>query len=98
MDSKQGCKERLDRFRPPQPWSAVRLSDYGYTRLSIHNGTHLSIEQISDDQAIPGSIVVLHLLISLIISRAAPSSTRLRSCSRGTGLALNRIGLHDNKR
>lgn len=46
----QGCQEQLDHFGEPKPWSAFRLSDYGYTRLAIHNATHLGIEQISDDQ------------------------------------------------
>jgi len=34
----------------PPPWSAVRISDYGYTRITIFNNTHLSLQQVSDDQ------------------------------------------------
>lgn len=45
-----GCKERLDLFRSPQPWSAKRIVDYGYTKFHIINRTHIYIEQISDDQ------------------------------------------------
>ncbi|XP_047740593.1 acid phosphatase type 7 [Hyalella azteca] len=47
-----GCKEDLDGFQLEQPaWSAVRVKDYGYTRLTVHNHTHLYWEQVSDDQA-----------------------------------------------
>ncbi|UYV66162.1 ACP7 [Cordylochernes scorpioides] len=46
-----GCKERVDYFRQRQPpWSAFRSSDYGYSRMTIHNSTHLYLEQVSDDQ------------------------------------------------
>ena len=31
-------------------WSAFRNSDYGYSRMFIHNKTHLEIEQVSDDK------------------------------------------------
>ncbi|KAF6076447.1 putative acid phosphatase 7, tartrate resistant (putative) [Phyllostomus discolor] len=46
-----GCEERLTRFTLfPRPWSAVRVKEYGYTRLHILNGTHVHIQQVSDDQ------------------------------------------------
>nr|XP_020642839.1 acid phosphatase type 7 isoform X2 [Pogona vitticeps] len=46
-----GCQERLDPFVPePRKWSAVRIEDYGYTRMQIFNRTHLWLEQVSDDQ------------------------------------------------
>ncbi|KAJ6663774.1 hypothetical protein lerEdw1_009853 [Lerista edwardsae] len=46
-----GCKERLDPFVPdPREWSAVRIEDYGYTRMQILNRTHIWLEQVSDDQ------------------------------------------------
>ncbi|XP_059007280.1 acid phosphatase type 7 isoform X2 [Mustela lutreola] len=46
-----GCEERLTPFSLfPRPWSAVRVKEYGYTRLHILNGTHLHIQQVSDDQ------------------------------------------------
>ncbi|XP_037073607.1 acid phosphatase type 7-like [Pollicipes pollicipes] len=49
--SVQGCKERHDFFNKTLPyWSAVRSSDYGYTRLTVANGSHLFIEQVSDDK------------------------------------------------
>ena len=47
----QGCSERHDTFKKDQPdWIAFTSSDYGFTRMTITNKTHLSIEQISDDQ------------------------------------------------
>ncbi|KAK8730487.1 hypothetical protein OTU49_008037 [Cherax quadricarinatus] len=46
-----GCDENHDHFMPEQPyWSAFRAIDYGYTRLSVYNNTHLYWEQVSDDQ------------------------------------------------
>ncbi|CAL4149645.1 unnamed protein product, partial [Meganyctiphanes norvegica] len=46
-----GCDETHDGFRPEQPdWSAFRSLDYGYTRLFVHNETHLNWHQVSDDQ------------------------------------------------
>lgn len=57
-----GCQERHDPFssNPPE-WSAIRNSDYGYTRLNIINKTHLYTEQVSDDKG--GEIVDRMLLI-----------------------------------
>ncbi|XP_060113778.1 acid phosphatase type 7 [Heteronotia binoei] len=46
-----GCRERLDPFVPkPREWSAVRIEDYGFTRMQVFNRTHLWLEQVSDDQ------------------------------------------------
>jgi len=46
-----GCQENLDPFvKTPGPWSAVRYSDYGYTRMKAHNASHLSLEQMSSEQ------------------------------------------------
>ncbi|MBZ3887418.1 Iron/zinc purple acid phosphatase-like protein [Sciurus carolinensis] len=46
-----GCEERLTPFAiSPGPWSAVRVKEYGYTRLHVLNGTHVHIQQVSDDQ------------------------------------------------
>lgn len=46
-----GCEELLTPFvRKPRPWSAVRVKEYGYTRMHILNGTHMHIQQVSDDQ------------------------------------------------
>lgn len=56
-----GCQEKLDNFGPQQPWSAFHLSDYGYTRMMVINGTHLYVEQLSDDQG--GKITDSMLLI-----------------------------------
>ncbi|XP_074659811.1 acid phosphatase type 7-like [Tubulanus polymorphus] len=57
-----GCKEKLDPFKKTPPaWSAVRLDDYGYTRLQIHNSTHIFLQQVSDDKG--GKIVDAMTLI-----------------------------------
>uniref|UniRef100_A0A915K6D4 Purple acid phosphatase n=1 Tax=Romanomermis culicivorax TaxID=13658 RepID=A0A915K6D4_ROMCU len=46
-----GCQENTDAFVPsPPPWSAFRSSEYGYSRMTIHNASHLYLEQISDDR------------------------------------------------
>lgn len=46
-----GCKEKTDTFPEIAPgWSAYRSSDYGYTRMTAHNKTHLYFEQVSDDK------------------------------------------------
>ena len=45
----QGCQERVDSFNPLPPWSAFRSSDYGYSRIKVHNATHLNLQQVSDD-------------------------------------------------
>jgi len=57
-----GCQERLDPFvKTPANWSAVRISDYGYSRMQVHNKTHLYMEQVSDDQG--GDVVDSFMLI-----------------------------------
>jgi len=46
-----GCQERTEPFLPhPHPYSAFHSQDYGYSRMTVHNATHLYIEQVSDDQ------------------------------------------------
>lgn len=46
-----GCQEDHDYFtNNTADWSAFRSDDYGYTRMTIHNNTHLYMEQVSDDQ------------------------------------------------
>ncbi|KAG5450963.1 Acid phosphatase type 7 [Clonorchis sinensis] len=53
-----GCSEGMDPFNPGgQPWSAFRSDDYGFTRMHIHNKTHLSVEQISVQQG-PNGVVI----------------------------------------
>lgn len=43
----------VDPFVPnPAPWSAVRTSDYGYTKMHVVNHTHLVVEQVSAIQVI----------------------------------------------
>jgi hypothetical protein len=46
-----GCSEGVDPFyRIPFPWCATHSDDYGYTRMTVHNATHLYMEQVSDDK------------------------------------------------
>lgn len=46
-----GCQEDHDNFtKNTAEWSAFRSDDYGYTRMTIHNSTHLYMEQVSDDK------------------------------------------------
>ncbi|XP_068249786.1 acid phosphatase type 7-like [Palaemon carinicauda] len=46
-----GCDEVHDHFKHEQPnWSAFRSLDYGYTRVTAYNTTHLYWEQVSDDR------------------------------------------------
>lgn len=46
-----GCKEDHDEFPDVAPeWSAFRSTDYGYTRMKVHNKTHIYFEQVSDDK------------------------------------------------
>ena len=47
----QGCREGHGKFQKDQPdWMAAISSDYGYSKMTVHNATHLSIQQISADQ------------------------------------------------
>ncbi|KAL9953577.1 hypothetical protein ACROYT_G041018 [Oculina patagonica] len=45
-----GCNEDHDPFHKDYyPWTAYRAVDYGYSRMTIHNKTHLYLEQVSVD-------------------------------------------------
>ena len=47
----QGCQEDHDPFEKDYPpWTAYRSEDYGYTRMTIFNETHLFMEQVSVDK------------------------------------------------
>jgi hypothetical protein len=47
----QGCYSKHDPFKQHYgPWTAFRSVDYGYTRMTIHNNTHLYIDQFSTDK------------------------------------------------
>ena len=51
----QGCDEDHDPFpKDYPPWTAFRSTDYGYTRMTIHNKTHLYMEQVSVDKVSEG--------------------------------------------
>ena len=46
-----GCQEDTDGFMSDPPaWSAFRSSDYGFSSMTIHNKTHIHIEQFSVNQ------------------------------------------------
>jgi len=38
-------------------WAAFLSKDYGYSRMTIHNKTHLLFEQVSDDQVSLGYFI-----------------------------------------
>jgi len=47
-----GCTSKHDPFLKDKAiWTAYRNSDYGYSRMTIHSKTHISIEQVSVDKA-----------------------------------------------
>ncbi|KAF0310725.1 Acid phosphatase type 7 [Amphibalanus amphitrite] len=59
---RRGCKERVDPFNATVPaWSAFRSSDYGYTRLTFHNGSHVHLQQVSDDKVSDDKVHHVHL-------------------------------------
>lgn len=42
-----GCQENTDNFiKHPDPWSAFRSSNYGFSRMQIFNSSHLYFEQV----------------------------------------------------
>ena len=45
-----GCQEKHDPWLPKPDITAFRSNDYGYTRMSVYNSTHMEISQVSDDQ------------------------------------------------
>ncbi|KAG1669121.1 Acid phosphatase type 7 [Nymphon striatum] len=46
-----GCQERHDDFKQVHPpYSAFRNADYGYTRMTVENTTHIHLQQVSDDK------------------------------------------------
>lgn len=57
-----GCQERHDAFKNKSAeWSAFRSLDYGYTRMTIYNESHIQLQQVSDDK--DGKIIDKILLI-----------------------------------
>lgn len=47
----QGCQEDHDPFEKDYPpWTAYRSEDYGYTRMTIFNETHLFMDQVNVDK------------------------------------------------
>ncbi len=48
----------IDPFVPnPPAWSAIRIPDYGYTEMTVHNKTHISCQQVSSDKVMSYSWV-----------------------------------------
>ncbi len=48
----QGNRERHTSIVASPFYSAFRIEDYGYTRMTVHNSTHLYLEQVSEDKVI----------------------------------------------
>lgn len=48
LPSFQGCSEGHNPFiRDYPPWTAFRTVDYGYSRMTVHNKTHIYLDQVS---------------------------------------------------
>ena len=59
----QGCQEAHDPFEKDYPpWTAYRSEDYGYTRMTIFNETHLFMDQVSVDKVCKLDIKPLFLV------------------------------------
>uniref|UniRef100_A0A1I7S6A4 Purple acid phosphatase n=1 Tax=Bursaphelenchus xylophilus TaxID=6326 RepID=A0A1I7S6A4_BURXY len=42
-----GCNENTDQFvKNPEPWSAFRSTNYGFSLMQVHNDTHLHWQQV----------------------------------------------------
>ncbi|VDQ14714.1 unnamed protein product, partial [Trichobilharzia regenti] len=64
-----GSDEGRDTFiNGGKPWSAFRTNDFGFTRMTIHNSTHLDIEQISVEEVKLYSLVIYSNETSKILS------------------------------
>ena len=50
LDEDEDIEDIESTRRAKYPWSALRLFDYGYTRMYISNSSHITFEQVSDDQ------------------------------------------------
>ena len=58
----QGCYSKHDPFKKKYaPWTAFRTVDYGYTRMTIHNKTHISIEQVDVDLVSEGREIAVEV-------------------------------------
>ena len=67
--SMQGCREKHSPFQKDQPdWMAFHSQDYGYSRMSVHNHTHITVEQVSADQVRGTGHIVKLLYIRLMYS------------------------------
>ncbi|XP_075545962.1 acid phosphatase type 7-like [Dermacentor variabilis] len=57
-----GNSEFLSPFVPdPKPWSAMRISDYGFTKLHLINRTHIQLQQISTREK-PRVVDAVHIV------------------------------------
>ena len=66
----QGCQETHDPWLPKPNITAFRSTDYGYTRMTVHNSTHLELEQVSDDK---GGQIIDHIWIKKTNGHKFPS-------------------------
>ena len=54
----QGCSEDLSPFFPVRmPWTAFRSAEYGYSRFTFHNATHMSMEQVATPKESTSSVI-----------------------------------------
>ena len=80
-----GCQENTDAFiLNTPPWSAFRSSDYGFSRMTVHNASHLYFEQVSDDQE--GKVIDSFWLRK---SHHGPYSDAKRAAANGTHVPLS---------
>ena len=84
-------------------WTAYRNTDYGYSRMTIHNKTHISMEQVSVDKVSVTSTTVMGsygpwktwkvMEIVILISRPGKSW----NLSKGGGKAWKSINMLSEK-
>lgn len=55
-----GCQEKHDSWLPLPEVTAFRSMDYGFTKLTAHNQTHLELQQVSVDK---GGEIIDHIWI-----------------------------------
>ena len=68
----------MDAFKWHQPdWVAVTNSNYSYTRMTLHNHTHVTLQQISIDLVIIKLILQGYYLLSVSKVLGSVISARL---------------------
>ncbi|KAK3914980.1 Acid phosphatase type 7 [Frankliniella fusca] len=77
-----GCQERVDSFNPLPSWSGFRSSDYGYSRVKVHNATHLNLQQVSDD--LDGQVIDDWWLVKEMPRIKFPLADKLEEATKDT--------------